>query len=558
MPAAEREFHYVVVGAGSAGCTLARLLATGQSRSVAVIEAGAAVSDVRSVVPNYYPRCFGSALDWNFATVPQPQLGDRRIAWPRGKVVGGSGAINALIFMLAADADFAAWGWPIPAASADPWPTTPYAANTAAANLAAANLAAADLSRGPLSSPHVWSEAFLEAATALGLERQHTWKKASANSCGYFQLTQRHGRRCHAGHWLISEAAGELSSLTLIPQATVRRVILHQQRAVGVELRTSAGSLETIRATGEIILCGGAIGSPCLLQASGIGPAELLQAQGVRCVHPLPAVGENLQDHLVYPLIYQTHQAIGLPRRHSPAQRQGYRQAGSGPLASNIAEAGGLVKFDDPPGASPDACRPTDLQQPDFQIHFTPTHYLKYPRLPSGDHFLSLAVCDLHPRSRGRVRLAAAGGVGSSNEWNVHIDPHYLQAADDGQRLLRAIAWTRQLAQQPGLREVIAGEALPGPRRSDDRAVLRSVQAFAQSIYHPVGTCRMQPVDAADGADSVVDQAFRVHGLSGLRVVDASVLPSLPSCNTNAVTLWLAAWASQKILGQQMPAPHIL
>lgn len=552
------EFRFVIVGAGSAGCLLARLLAERQSEPVAVIEAGAARQDVRSTVPNFYPRTFGSALDWNLATVPQAGLAQRRIAWPRGKTVGGSGAINALIYMQAAAADFAHWGWShemaSPALSSDSL-SSDAQSNRVRPPLNSASSNSVPLNIAPLASPHPWTAGFLQAAQASGLQRIDNWTQSTADSCGYYQLAQRQGRRCHTGQ-LLQPAANQppISNLKLITAATVQRIVLRGQRAVAVELLDAHGQLQSIAASGEIIICAGTIGSPAILLASGIGPAGDLLAEQLSCQHALPAVGKNLQDHLVFPLIYSTLDSQGLPRRHSTASRQRYRSHADGPLASNIAEAGALFQPDNLPPAHSTGAEGNTPRRPEFQLHFTPTHYLKYPRLDSGDHFFSVGITDLHPRSQGQVRLVrptstSESATGPLAQWQTLIDPQYLTESVDRQRMLQAIACTRQLCQHSGLRELIQQEALPGAKRSDDASLLKSLQTFAQSIYHPVGTCRMDSGLAEGCQETVVDRDFRVHGLAGLRVVDASVLPSLPSCNTNAITLWLAQQALEKLCG---------
>ncbi len=532
-----REFRYVIVGAGSAGCLLARLLAQGQSEPVALIEAGRreSATDVRTVVPNFYPRTFRSKLDWDFATVPQAGLSGRRIAWPRGKLLGGSGAINALINMQAADADFERWGWPLPQLKH----------NSIAARSDAMPTSALDIlpNSAPVQTPHPWSETFLEAAQAVGLQRMANWSKAEIDSCGYYQLAQRHGRRCHTGQFFSDDEHRQLKNIEVFANTHVAQLLLNKDRAIGVQILSPAGQLDTIHARGEVVLCAGAIGTPMLLMASGIGNPDELSAEKIACLHRLPWVGSNLQDHLVYPLIYATHDAHGLRRRHSPADRQLYRDTGTGPLASNIAEAGGLFSTGDVSTEIPIADDSEHAATPEFQLHFTPTHYLKYPRLDSRDSFFSLGVTDLHPRSRGQVRLVRHAG-----HWQPHIDPGYLTTTVDRVRFLSAIRWTRQLATQPGLRELIEHEALPGAKRVDEQGLCKSLETFAQSIFHPVGTCRMDCGKMSGAEKAVVDNEFRVHGLVDLRVVDASVLPTLPSCNTNAVTMQLALRAAKKLL----------
>jgi choline dehydrogenase len=534
-----RTFRFVIIGAGSAGCQLAQLLAAGQSEPLAVIEAGgpAAASDVRSVVPNFYPRAFGSKLDWNFATVPQAALGGRRLAWPRGKMLGGSGAINALIWMQPAAADLDSWQW---------W--RPHQPSQVRSSQNTERIPASEDSCpaiNAVATPHPWTSAFLQAATNQGLTLREPWLQAHNNTCGLYQLTQRRGRRCHGGLALQQASNNpKLSNLSVITQAHVVRLILSDGKALGVELENAQGARESIYASDQVILCAGAVGSPTLLMQSGIGDPQELMSLGIPCLHNLPWVGKNLQDHLVCPLVFSTHDARGLARSHSPEMRELYRQSGTGELASNIAEGGALFSTElAPPGADP-STQPGLHAAPDYQLHFTPTHYLKYPHQETANNFCSLGVTDLHPKSRGQIKLEW-----NSGGWQPSIDPGYLGDPLDSQRLLNALHWTRELAANSGLREVISHEVMPGIKRTDARSLLKWMRTFVQSIYHPVGTCRMDCGTNIGAERSVVARDFRVHGLAGLRVVDASILPSLPSCNTNAATLELAARGAREILG---------
>lgn len=542
-----RDYDYIIIGGGSAGCLLAQRLVQANCGTVALIEAGHvsdnAQADIRTIVPAYYPKTFGSHLDWAFSTEPQAGLNSRRIAWPRGKTLGGSGAINAMIYMQAATSDFDRWslagcrGWDwrsierslLPNATVPPrCPLT-------------------DLEIASLAEPHPWSLAFIEACTAIGMQHPVNWLQSLTNTCGLYALTQCAGRRQHTGQQLAEILPN--TNFDLFRGSTVRDLKFKRDRVEKVCLIDSSGHSIELPVSGEVILCAGTIGSPTILLRSGIGPAAALQQLDVDVQLDLPGVGANLQDHLVYPLVYRTHASHGLPAKFSVADRQRYRQqepgATYGPMASNIAEAGAMFIRDNPPpqhGVSNngehlsgiDTCDGEVYRSrvaPDFQIHFTPTHYLKYPSRTAPPDCFSLAVTDLHPRSRGRLQL-----VSSNPHAPPRIDPGYLNHAEDAPRLLNAIEYCRHMANQTSLSILIADEILPSKRRLEAASMLRSVQMFAQSIYHPVGTCRM-------GIDSqaVVDPELRVHGFSNLHIADASVLPDLPSANTNAVTLLVAA-----------------
>jgi len=523
----EQEFDFIVVGGGSAGGWIARRLASQHVGRVALIEAGPASRDLRARVPNWYPRTFGTKLDWNYATEPQLGLSGRRIAWPRGRVLGGSGAINALIYLQAALADFERWGWK--------W----------AKPLLDVEL----LQHAPPESPHSWSKAFVAAAEEFGLQVVAPWTQSQLNACGLFSTTQRQGRRVHS-----AEQLHELEALQLFTNCRAERVVLERGRATGVQVEFEVGrGRRYLNAAKEVVLCAGVVGTPQLLWQSGIGGERHLRDVQIDCQLDLPAVGRNLQDHLVFPVVFETQQPSGLSRRSTPADRQLYRSTGSGLLASNIAEAGAVLALDQNFSVHTAAVGDTT----ELQIHFTPTHYLRYPRLASTDNHLTLAVTDLHPRSRGTLTPRLASSTLSHGPCvDVAIDPHYLEHPDDLERLLAGIEAARAIARQPSLGCCISSEQIPGSRRQDRRSLQRTIQTLAQSIYHPVGTCRMHvphPHRSPETAvkESVVDGEFRVHGVDGLRIADASVLPDLPSGNTNAVTLLIAAQLCQLIRANQ-------
>ncbi|MEZ6134121.1 MAG: GMC family oxidoreductase [Pirellulaceae bacterium] len=504
--------RYIIIGGGTAGCWLARQLASQQTGQVALLEAGPPTSDVRTVVPCYYPKLFGSKLDWGWRTQPQPSLAGRQISWPRGRLLGGSGAINALIHLQAADGDFARWGWE--------W-----------ASDCRQRLEQVCETPETLVEPHPWSQVFLRAAGEAGLSITMPLVQSAPNRCGLLSLSSRGGRRVQP-----SQGLAAIDNLSLVTGCQVQRIVTRAGQARGVDYLDTAGQLCHLQSDEEIILCAGAIGSPVLLFQSGIGPRAVLASVGIPCDHELTAVGRNLQDHLVYPVTFATRDSRGLPRRHNRDSRLKYRSTGAGNMASNIAEAAAFSARGVSGSSSTDCS--------DFQIHFTPTHYLKYPRIATEHNHLSLAVTDLHPHSRGSITAAKS----TDGSLRPAIDPAYLHEARDVDRFLDGIAWARSIASQPSFKRLISEELLPGAKRQEPGAIVKSLSMFAQSIYHPVGTCRMQSsVDGAANA-TVVDREFRVHGVDNLRVVDASVLPDLPSGNTNVVVMLIAQHAAELIL----------
>lgn len=528
-----REYDFIIVGGGSAGCLLARRLVESNSGSVALVEAGEQKTpghaDVRTVVPAFYPRTFGSRLDWAYSTEPQPGLNGRRIAWPRGKTLGGSGAINALIYMQATEDDFDRWS----KMGCEGWDWASIESSLKLDSQSTLTCPASRLQTREIAEPHPWSQAFVEACESYGFRRKKSWLQAEGGVCGFYSLTQRDGRRHHTGQQIAEVSAH--TNLDIYPGMMVRDLQIVGDRVEKIWLVDGSNKVVELHVGGEVILCAGAIGSPSILLRSGIGPADALRKLGIRVARDLPGVGENLQDHLMYPLVYRTSANDGMPTRFSVANRQSFRlqksATGYSPLASNIAEAGAMFG----PGITSFCGRDAKVEQSgastEYQIHFTPTHYLKYPARNAPMDCFTLAVNDLHPRSRGQLKLVSADPNDAPR-----IDPSYLQNVEDAPRLLFAIEIGREIANQASLGMIAFDELMPGRKRSDVKSMLRSLQLFAQSIYHPVGTCRM-------GIDSqaVVDAELRVHGFRNLHVADASVLPDLPSANTQAVTLLVAA-----------------
>ncbi|MGN6545148.1 MAG: GMC family oxidoreductase, partial [Aureliella sp.] len=482
----------------------------------------------------------GTRVDWGFRTEPQSALGGRQLAWPRGRALGGSSAINALIYLLPARGDLERWSRLVGgrwrdglAAVAERWRAHPPSEDHSRCPISGLPLE-------PVLQTHPWCQAFLNAATSVGLLRRSPWTQSEPDVCGRYWLTQRRGRRHTTASALLQASSSldqpaVLDHLSIVTDCVAERIIVRQGRAVAVEVRRdSDASLHRLVAD-EIILAAGALGSPGLLLRSGIGPTAELAAHNIPCHVDTPEVGANLQDHLVLPVVFQMRSADGLPYRFDAAARRQFRESASGPLASNLAEVGALFGQAALAGASPSEAAAT----PRIQLLVTPTHYLKYPRLTATTDCMSIAITPLHPASRGRIRLARS----ANGNHGLSIDPEYLSQASDIEDFCEGYDWIKQMLQATELSDQIAGQLIPSAARSDAAGIGRTVRAMAQSIYHPVGTCR-----AGCDRQSVVDDRFCVRGVAGLRVADASVLPDLPSGNTLTAALLMAELAAAELV----------
>jgi choline dehydrogenase len=529
-------FDYVIIGAGSAGCVLAdRLSASGRDR-VLVLEAGGTDRRFWIKTPIGYGRTFADAtVNWKYQTEPNPGLNGRSIYWPRGRVIGGSSSINALVYCRGMPADFddwrqmgnVGWGWD---------DVRPYFERSERRVDAAGQASGA----GPLDvkdeTPylHPIRRQWYEAASELGLPLSDDFNGAHPEGLGCYQVNIRNGMRQSAADAFLRPALRRANSL-LKTGAWVSRIRFQQRRAVGVEYLQD-GTEQFAAANREVIVCGGAVNSPQLLQLSGIGPAAVLGAAGISPLIDNSAVGGHLQDHLAVVYSYQATQPTLNDELHSPLAklRAGLRYilARRGPLALSVNQFGGFVRAD-PQGS-----------RPDMQLYFNPVTYGTGDSTRTRievDAFSGFYLCfqPTRPTSIGRIDIA-----NPDFRRPPKIAPNYfstekdLQDAVHGGRLLQAISRTR--AMKSLIREAIAPDlAAMGPDE-----FIADFRARASTVYHPVGTCRM----GSAAGESVVDAALRVHGVEGLRVVDASVFPTVTSANTNAPTMMVAQKAADLIL----------
>jgi choline dehydrogenase len=532
--AATETFEYIVVGAGSAGCVLAYRLAEA-GRSVLVLEAGGDDRGVDEIaIPAAFPNLFKTEHDWDYETVEQKHALGRRMYWPRGKVLGGSSSINAQLYVRGNALDYDTWrdrhgcsGW----GYAD---LLPYFLRSEDNVRGASQYHGVG---GPLRVEdgrftHELCHAFVDAAVSYGIEPNEDFNGAWQEGAGLFQVTQRSGRRWSAADAYLRPAA-EMSGVAVRTHALVTAVVLDGGRAVGV--RWLAGGVEhEARAEAEVLLSGGAVNSPQLLMLSGIGPGQHLREHGLPVRADLPGVGANLQDHLAAPAIWITHGTTSLHDHENLASLVRWRMRHDGPLASTVAEACAFVR------SAP------DLPAPDLQFHVAAAAFAEHGLVePPGPGF-TMAPVLVSVASRGTVRLASADPT-----WRPQIDAGYLSADEDLEALVAGIGVARAIASQGALSRWLDHEWLPGQAATGPDELREAVRRHSQTLYHPVGTCAM-----GTGDDAVVDEQCRVRGVDGLRVVDASVMPTVPRGNTNAPTIAVAEKAADYILGRSPLGPR--
>lgn len=523
-------FDYVIVGGGSAGCVLANRLSADPARSVCLVEAGDTDWYPWIHVPiGYFYTINNPRTDWCFSTDPNPNLAGRSIKYPRGKVLGGSSSINAMVYIRGQSADYDGW-----AAQGNPgwsWAEVlPYFKRSE------------DYHRGPSDAHGTGGEmrveglraswevldAFCDAAVQCGIPRTEDFNTGNNEGIGYFEVTQKNGVRMSAARAFLKPTRRR-SNLTVLTRTHVNRVLLDGRRATGIEVQRD-GKMKRIEARGETILAGGSIGSPHVLMLSGLGAAQALRTAGIEPRHELPGVGANLQDHMAVRTMLRVKDTITLNQQATSwwgRMRMGMEYAflRRGPLTIPPALVNAFLRSD-PSQATPD-----------LQMVCYPLTYDKLGDPPHSFPGFTAGVCVLHPEGRGNVRLRSANPLTAPS---IHLD--FLGCDKDRAAALAGIKALRRVCSAPALQRFAPEEFLPGRDVQGDDELVDAMARMAGTIFHPVGTCKM-----GNGKDAVVDTRLRVHGIERLRVADASIMPTIISGNTNATAIMIGEKAADMI-----------
>ena len=528
-------YDYVIIGGGSAGCVLASRLSEDPDSRVLLLEAGPPDTADEIHIPAAVNLLFQTAYDWNYQTIPQDRAGGRSIYWPRGRVLGGSSSINAMIYIRGSRHDYDVWRDDY---GCEGWGYTDLLPYFLRAESNSRGASAYHGASGPLRVQDLKFRSgltgdFVTAARNYGLPANDDFNGPEQEGVGYYQVNQKAGRRWSAADAYLHPAA-DRPNLTIYTDALVTGVEIEGGRATGVRY-LRRGVEDLARAEAEIILSAGAVGSPQLLMLSGVGPADHLHEHNIAVMAENPGVGSNLSDHPMVTTMWSAPKARSLWEKAGPRNLARWQMMHSGPMTTNIAEAGGFSRTD------------PALAAPDIQWHVLPVPYLDGGLADPASRAMSVLITLLSVGSRGKIRLRSA-----DPRHKPSIDPSYLSDIDDLDPLVKAVGMAREIAAERPLSRQLKAELAPGPAVRSDADLREWVRGNLTTIYHPVGTCAMGGDSrvAASKLASVVDTELRVRGVERLRVVDASVMPTVPRGNTNAPTIAIAERAADLIQGR--------
>jgi choline dehydrogenase len=535
MDAVAATYDYIIVGAGTAGCLLANRLSADRNVRVLLLEAGGKDNYHWIHIPVGYLYLMGNPrTDWGFTTAPEPGLNGRSLAYPRGRVLGGCSSINGMIYMRGQARDYELWrqmgnpGWawddllPYFKKHQDQWAMDPDAFEGAHA-------------RGGewrIERPRIrWEilDAFRDAAAEAGVPKVEDFNAGNNEGCGYFHVNQKTGIRWNTAKGFLRPVRHR-HNLSILTHAMVETLLLDGKRVTGVRMRHN-GRAQTLNAAREVVLCAGAIGSPQIMQLSGVGPGAVLHEVGIPVRHELKGVGANLQDHLQIRCAYRVRNVRTMNERfQSLAQRAGfavqYLLTRRGPMTMAPSQLGAFIKSD------------KSRDTPNLQYHVQPLSLPKFGEPLDPFPAFTASVANVRPTSRGSVRI-----VSPDPEAHPEIKPNYLSTPEDRQVAAASIRVTRHIISMPALAKYHPEEFRPGAEIDGEEALAKAAGNISTTIFHPVATCRMGNDDTA-----VVDHRLKAHGLSGLRIADASIMPTITSGNTNAPTLMIAEKAAAMIL----------
>jgi choline dehydrogenase len=536
-------FDYIIIGAGSAGCVLANRLTQDPNCKVLLLEAGGKDNSILVKMPAGVGSLISEkgTYNWGFWTEPEPHLDGRKLWWPRGKGWGGSSSINGMIYIRGHARDYDQWrqmglsGW----SYAD---VLPYfkRSETFEGGGDAYHGSGGPLYISKASSPSEIYSRFIAAGGEAGHKLTSDFNGFQQEGFGPYQLTIKDGKRWSASFAYLHPAL-QRPNLTTVVEARTSRIIIEKGKAVGVDYIVGKGrEKKTAYADAEVLLCAGAVQSPQILQLSGIGDPDGLRAAGVPVTHALKGVGKNLQDHLDVILSWETPNTKSAYSYNKGINTlltgMNYMLRGQGPGRQNFLEAGAFLKSRQ------------DLDRPDLQLHCVMAIMQNHGKDPVEKDGFSIHVCQLRPESRGEVGLRSTDPFDDPT-----ILANYLSAEEDRRALREGVKMTRDLAGTASLKAICGNEHSPGADIQTDEQINAWIRQTAETIYHPVGTCRM---GVAGDLNAVVDDKLKVFGLSGLRIVDASVMPTLVSGNTNAPTIMIAEKAADMLLGRPAPSPQ--